>query len=81
MFFLSLQESLYMKEKDEHGENEEQSQKENNGSSGRADQLENAEHHTDTPGNDEEDRFDMNSLKGVVDRKVPEKPEDEAQNS
>jgi hypothetical protein len=68
-----------MKQKDEGQENKEQPQQD--GSSGRADQMENAAHHTHTPGNDEEDRFDMNSLKGVVDRNTPKKQEDEGQNS
>jgi hypothetical protein len=68
-----------MKQNEENRKSKEQSQQD--GSSGRADQVENAEHHTNIPGNDEEDRFDMNSLKGVVDRKTPKKPEDEEQNS
>jgi len=70
-----------MKQKDEGQEKKEQPQPQNDGSSGRADQMENAAHHTNTPGNDEEDRFDMNSLKGVVDRKTPKKPEDGGKNS
>ena len=68
-----------MKHNDEDQKNKQQPQQD--GSSGRADQVENAEHHINTPGNDEEDRFDMNSLKGVVDRKTPKKPEDREQNS